>query len=177
MATRRVDFFALAAYHESVTHWIELGMRILPNLLSYVLVVPLLLPPGVCVCHFQAAPSAAHLEEDDPDGTCLAFGPPDCQDHHATPCPHRPSPLRRHDGPIPADSSDQHVPGCPALKTVFVGRCAQDAEQPHSATGVAGGEPFPDPGAAVLSPPVLHPSPHLGSADPSLYLLLLTLRI
>ena len=79
------------------------------RVLSVLALLPLLLPPGLCVCHAPtAACTAGRPGHADGDGhaplahLCLAHA---CDGNH-------------HDGPDSPGGSHRHAPGCPALQGV-----------------------------------------------------------
>jgi hypothetical protein len=137
----------------------------LRSLLAILLIVPMSLPPGLCLCQCAAG-------GDDGDGhACPACALGAHHDDCACPC-HGGG----HPTPDPADQHNGHAPGCPVLKT---------------STGFSptpAGNVFPPDGtshfalAAVTNPVVPTESPvaparraHPG--DQPIYLTLLTLRI
>jgi hypothetical protein len=71
-----------------------------PRLLSLLALLPLLLPPGLCVCHAPTAACSAGTPGHD-DGVGLAFLGHLCLDHHSDGADH--------------GGSHGHAPGCPAV--------------------------------------------------------------
>jgi hypothetical protein len=137
------------------------------SVLSFLALLPLLLPPGLCICHAATAGCAAGTAVDGGDHDLLAhFGL--AHSCHAD----------EHGGPCPPKGSQDHVPGCPLLKgqgTWYV--------RPGNA-GLAAGAGLvgllPVAGAPELSRlPARVPARDFGFPDqpPPLYLSLCNLRI
>lgn len=88
----------------------------LTQLLTLAACVPLLLPPGVCLCKAGDRPRAraALAQARDAGPVALLDGPCckkcQCAAPAATPSSHR----GRHPTPRPAPTEDPHLPGCPA---------------------------------------------------------------
>jgi hypothetical protein len=137
----------------------------LRSLLAILLIVPLSLPPGLCLCRCAAAGG-------DRDGhTCTACALD--ADHEDCACPCHGG---GHPTPDPSDPHNGHAPGCPVLKssTGFTPTPAGDVF-PLDGT-------FPVALAAVTNPVIptksrATPSPAAHSADQPIYLTLLTLRL
>jgi hypothetical protein len=139
--------------------------------------VPLLLPQGVCVCDFVAAPPA-HVTPDEqqtePETSACA-----CHKHqrnHAEDpvCPSSDQ-VRHSEHSLPTNEQDNHIPGCPAK--VAGGLWKVKSADPPSLVGsfvvgflVASVGP-------TLKPGFPERSPGFTSLDHPLYLTLLTLRI
>jgi hypothetical protein len=129
------------------------------------LLVPLLMPPGVCICHV-AVPLAAPIRDEDGDDDCAeaapACNPCGDSDHDHCPCP--------------GNGQDHHVPNCPVLK--FVGNYGLVRPE-NSASGLMlahfGLAAAPE--TTPLCAPPLAPAPGLVSPDAPLFLTLRTLRI
>lgn len=141
--------------------------------LSLLLAFPLVLPQGMCVCHL-AAPIWAEGEE-----TGQAFAHGSCSEHEHGPddqfCSGTERDQHRH-GPIPTNSSDQHVPGCPALKRDFVLPSTTAHPIPVPVCVCSAFYLLPAANAAVVQTPA-RVSPDVSAGDPPRYLTLLTLRI
>jgi hypothetical protein len=146
------------------------------RLLSLLLVLPLLLPPGVCVCDFvhrcQACSECeAKVELAKPTCGC-------CRHRRAAPAGKDQRTIARthtcHRS-IPIDRRNDHAPGCPAKTggSVWKIKTAQASlSVSPQFTGIFAMPDVPAASAALSSP-----SFHLAAADQPLYLTLLTLRI
>lgn len=146
--------------------------------LSLLLLFPLLLPQGVCVCHF-ASPTCAAAGTEDDEADSQAFAHNSCRDHEHSLDEQSHSAAERaghRHGPTPAEQPDQHTPGCPALKPAFVQRQAVDTATPLGASVCVLVCRLPDADAAGRHTPAAI-WPDFGSPNRPLYLTLLTLRI
>jgi hypothetical protein len=101
----------LRYFPESIVFAVQVGVPMFRKSLSLLLVVPLLLPPGVCVCDCAASKCAAAggdeqaapdlHDGEDHDVCCDCCHPPAKKGHVC-------------DRPAPADHPFRHAPGCPA---------------------------------------------------------------
>jgi hypothetical protein len=129
------------------------------------MLVPLLMPPGVCICHVVVPVDEMTTDGSGHDGSVSPA-------HVCAPCGERDN----DDCPCPSDRQHPHAPCCPVLKFVS-GYGLVKPENP--ATGVVlahvGWAPAPEtaflPGFSSVS------SPELGSPAAPLFLTLRTLRI
>jgi hypothetical protein len=135
------------------------------RVLSVLALLPLLLPPGLCVCHTPtAACTAGHVDgngEAPLAHLCLGH---DYDGHH-------------HDGSDSSNGPHRHAPGCPALQGLDHWLADPGTKGQGTAPGLVG---LVVPLVAAALPafaPV--PSPLSGSRDEAvpLYLTLRTLRI
>ena len=129
------------------------------------LLVPLLMPPGVCMCHVAvalAAPTRDEHGDDDSAEAVPACNPCGEADHDHCPCP--------------GNGKDHHAPHCPVLK--FVGNTGLIRPE-NSASGLmlvhcwSAAAPETTP----LSASPLAPAPVSVSPAAPLFLTLRTLRI
>jgi hypothetical protein len=147
------------------------------KLFSLVLIMPLLLPQGMCICDLIPQKSTAGTEGE----AATEEAPPCCRCHRhqrrrtaeqASTASARSHP---HQLPAPVQRDEDHVPGCPAK--AGGGLWKHTSRDPHSLTAstfasLAEASPCSLPEA----PTPLLPAP-IASADPPIYLTLRTLRI
>jgi hypothetical protein len=141
------------------------GTSMVRTAVTLAMLVPLLMPPGVCICHVVVPLSAPTRDENDDHDSALAASERSCcgeNDNDTSPCP--------------SDRHDHHSPSCPMLK--FVGSYGLvKAENPaaqlmlaHICSGAASDTPL-----HPASPPAF--APDLSSPHAPLFLTLRTLRI
>ncbi len=147
------------------------------KLVSLCLVLPLLLPQGVCVCDFvspKCAPTAqAATQPESETFTCS------CRKHRRTCAQNRScfqsAQVQQTGRSVPADQQEEHIPGCPAK--AGGGLWKEKPADPPALAGSIVVRLFPVPDGAN-APSCVGEFPSL--ADPynhPLYLTLLTLRI
>lgn len=87
----------------------------LRRLIVILLALPMLLPPGMCICQFQAtfATPPAQSENSEEPVECCRCGNPNCHHQRSESTAKSATDSTGHDD-VPAQKAPEHAPGCPA---------------------------------------------------------------